>query len=370
MRVQDYLGLDAKRMERIKATTTFVPPAEIHEGSQAEDLPPFEGAVVRDIIQRSRRAGKEVGSYPSLAQVVLCRSGDHQRSDCASDVQRGGLILFPASEGLKILVPNLRSLKVSFIDISGGGEPTLYPDFHQVAQTCRKGGFRLALETNGVWSNVQTADSLVHYFSFLRINLDASNDQVYDRIHGPGQSREFQRVLSNVERLIREKQRAGSQLIVGGEALLTQTNMNFVEEISALARDVGLDYIRFRAGTELSDSLLPEQRERAGKLIEETKARVAPFPVYEQVSVHRAGYGCRISPYQLVIDSSGRLYACSRFYQRPDLRSFGNLFSQPADKLWLGLDHSRTIKLLRTSECSIHDCPWRFCSNLPQHAGR
>ncbi len=333
-------------------------------------MPPFESAVVEHILQRLSRTDEEIPWYPSLAQVLLSSPPAAHRTDCASAGRGAVRTAFSDPCCCRGLIRGLVSLKVGFVDFSGGGEPTLHPEFHELAQACIRGGLGLALTTNAAWSQAQSTDILLDGFSFLRIALDASNDQVHDRIHGRSGSRDFQKVLGNVERLMRERERRGSRLIAGGEALLTQANMNFVEEITGLARDLGLDYIRFRAETGPSDSLLPEQRETVGKLIEELKAAVHPFPVFEQVRIHGSGSGCRILPFHLVIDPCGDLYACSHFHQRPDLPCFGNLLSQPADKLWLGLAHSQTIKSLRAHQCNIHDCPWRFCPNLPQDAGR
>lgn len=67
--------------------------------------------------------------------------------------------------------------------------------------------FKLSLLSNGVWLDQESIDLLIEGFSFLRVNLDAASDEVYNRIHRPPAPREFQKVLRNLEKIanLREK---------------------------------------------------------------------------------------------------------------------------------------------------------------------
>jgi sulfatase maturation enzyme AslB (radical SAM superfamily) len=224
-------------------------------------------------------------------------------------------------------------------------------------------GLGVGLLTDAAWSVGKMADLVVEVCSFVRVDLDACNQQVHDRIRHTGSSR-FQRVLQNVEKMARHRERRSSHSVMGAEINLTQANMNFAEEMTALARDLGLDYVRFRAGQAGPDSLLPEQRERVESLLQELDGELRSFPVYGEIRSSGPASGCRMSHFQLVVDASGDLHGCSDFRQRPDVRPFGNIHSRPVDQLWLGPERLKVVQELGESPCLIGDCRWHQCRHL------
>ncbi len=364
MKVRDYLNMNAERIEQIKDTTTFARETETPKRNRMTRLSVFEQAVVQEIKRKLGHAARLNRAYPSITQLLLSPMPDDECPGCASGARRSSGGLFLDSGSLSKLIQGLLSLEADFVDFSGGGEPTRHPGFCGLVRAFIRSGFRLSLLTEANWSDGQTAAILAEDFAFLRVNLDASNDQVYHRIHRPSDSGEFQTVLRNVEKLIRERDKRRSPLVVGVEATLTQANMNFMEEIAGLAKDLGLDYVQFRAGGVGSDSLLTEQKERAERLVEELRIAIQPFPVYHRITSLKSTPGCRAARFQLTIDVSGDLYPCSCFQQRPDLRPLGNIFSQPANSLWRGQKHLEAIRVLNASECPVSDCRWHFLNHL------
>ena|GEM_PF-551752 len=367
MRIKDYLGINAEKEAELKAKATFSQERNIRQPGPKEKFSPFEKATMERIFPEAKKISKGGLPYPALARVYLSYTCNHNCSGCLYGGDHKTENVFMDSNSFSRLLESLHSLKVKFIDLSGGGEPTLHPEFHKFAQMCIKEKFELSLLTNAASLDQKIAGLLVKGFSFLRVNLDASNDQVYNRIHHPPNPGEFQKVLGNLERIVSERERKKSDLIVGARVWLCQTNMNFVEQITCLAKDVGLDYIQFRINHKVFGGLLSEQREEVDTLIKELKNSYHPFEVYGEVETGKFCRGCWLSPIYLVINPWGDVYPCYHFDHRPENTSFGNIFTQPADRLWFGVEHRRTVEHLRENDCHIKDCRSHFYNEfVPQ----
>jgi MoaA/NifB/PqqE/SkfB family radical SAM enzyme len=356
LRIRDYLNIGADRIQQIKATATFPPAAESCNHDWPLNCPPFEESIVKDIVRQQLDAKGKAAAYPAIVQIRLFSASDHRSIRCWSDAEGQTPAASLDTRGSTQLVDGLLRLKAKWVDFSGG-EPTLHPEFRRIARTCVDKGLRNRLLTSAGRHDDKMAEFLVEVFSFVSVHLDAGSQQVYDRIHRTG-SGEFQRVLRNVEKMVWHREQRKSHSALGAEMNLIQTNMNFTEEIAALARDLGLDYVRIRIGQTGPNSLLPEQRERAEVLLRELRAEFHPFPVYGQISLPSPVPGCRMSHFRLVVDATGDLHACQEFQSRPHLRPFGNILTQPIDELWLCPEHRNVLRELDNSPCPVSDCPW------------
>ena len=360
MRIKDYLGINAEKEAELKAKATFSQERNIRQPGPKEKFSPFEKTMMERIFPEAKKISKGDLPYPALARVYLSYTCNHNCSGCLYGGDHKTENVFMDSNSFSRLLESLHSLKVKFIDLSGGGEPTLHPEFHKFAQMCIKEKFELSLLTNAASLDQKIAGLLVEGFSFLRVNLDASNDQVYNRIHRPPTPREFQKVLSNLEMIVSERERKRSGLILGAKLRLDQSNMNFMEEMTCLVKDIGLDYVQFRFNQKGFDSLLPEQTSGVSKLVKELENRYHPFEVYGEVESRKFRGGCWLSAIHLIINPSGDVYACPQYPYRQDATCFGNIFTQPADRLWFGPDHRRVVEHLRENDCPIKECGWHI----------
>ncbi|KPL01223.1 MAG: hypothetical protein AMJ91_00795 [candidate division Zixibacteria bacterium SM23_73_3] len=356
MKIRDYLGIDSEKEAELKKVVTFFPESNIHKPNQKEMFSPFEKAVIERIFPRTKEISKGTIPYPAIAGVYLSYTCNHNCSGCPCGHNHKRENAFMGLNGFSKLLNALHFLRVKFIDLSGGGEPTLHPEFSKFAQMCIKEKFELSLLTNGTSFDPKIVDFLIEGFSFLRVNLDASNDGVYDRIHHPPTQGEFRKVLGNLERIVSQRERKKSDLVVGARVRLCQTNMNFIEEMTCLAKDMGLDYIQFRVNQNAFDPLLSEQKREVYKLIKELKNSYHPFEVYGEIETGKSGRGCWLSPLHLIIDPVGDVYPCPHFVQHPEIISFGNILAWPADRLWFGPVHRRVVEQWKKNDCHLKDC--------------
>jgi radical SAM protein with 4Fe4S-binding SPASM domain len=358
LRIRDYLELDREKQTRLRAVAVLPGAEGVYESGRRGKLSPFDRAMIQRRPAGTRAGAQENRCYPVSASVCLSHACTHSCSGClyGADRRREDAFLDPGS--FEQLLLRLHSLQVRCIDLDGGGEPTAHPEFHKFAQMCLQGGFELSLLTNGTSLDSSRLSLLVEGFSFLIINLDANNDEVYNRIHHPPELREFQKVLGNVQRVVSKREGEESRLTVGAQIRLCQANVNYMEQMTLLARDLGVDYVQFRINQWAFDRLLPDQIDQADNLISELSQTSGPFPVYGESRSRKLKCGCPVSPTQLIIDHGGEVYPCPHYARLPQVSSIGNIFTLPPEELWFGHRHRAAVQRLREYDCPVEHCRW------------
>jgi len=124
-------------------------------------------------------------------------------------------------------------LKVEAIQYTGGGEPTIHPDFNFIVDETMKRGLRWALVTNGVKKRSYAGAS------WVRVSLDAANAETYARIRSVDASH-FDRACESI-RLWK----------TGVGFVVTPENWEEVYDAALLVRSLGAKNIRI--GAQFSD---------------------------------------------------------------------------------------------------------------------
>ncbi len=364
MKIKDYVDLDSEIKAKLRKTATFSPPGYILPNDQKDQRSPFEEEKLGLFLPEATKVMKGDIYRPTVARIYLSSICLHNCSGCffGKDRKSGDAILSSGNFGK--LLHGLHSLKIKLIDLTGGGEPTLYPEFITFVRMCMKGEFKLALLSNGTWTDRELTDLLVEGFSFIRVNLDASSGEVYDRIHHPPVRGEFQKILNNLEKIVSEREKRKSSLIVGAKVSLNQANMNYIEETINLAKDLGINYIRFHIRTNDLEAILPEQVKNVNKLLQELKNRYHSFLVYGEFEEKETQDRCWISNLQLTIDPKGDIYPCPHFTEQTDATCLGNIFNQPDDKQWFSSEHNNEIAYMAKKACSNRNCRWHRYDKL------
>ena len=355
---------DLETKEKLRSIATFFTPECMPSTNRGFQLSPFEEERISRILPEAGKAARGEIAYPMVARIGLTTSCLHDCSGCLFADNQAKEKCFLDSSKFLTLLNGIHSLKVKLVDLSGGGEPTLHPEFKTFANMCIEDGFKLALSSNGTWTDPDLINLLSDGFSFIRINMDASSREVYDRIHRPTAPGEFQRMLDNLERLVAEREKRKAGLIIGGKVWLSQSNMNFLEETINLARDLGLDYIQFQIRRDTPESLASEQVRSVNQLIRELKHKFHSFLVYREFEEGEAPGRCLASNLQLTIDPKGNMYSCPYHPDRPDSVGLGNSFNQPVDKLWFDSEHKCEIDRQSMKVCSKQNCRWHVYDKM------
>lgn len=133
----------------------------------------------------------------------------------------------------------LATAGVKAIVWSGGGEPTLHPEFARIVSLAKAHGFEQGLYTLGGHVTSAMAETLRQSLTWVVVSLDCPDAETYADEKGVPASR-FHDACEGVLRL------AGGPLVVGVSFLLHAGNWHRTAEMLSLSRALGATYATFR----------------------------------------------------------------------------------------------------------------------------
>jgi radical SAM protein with 4Fe4S-binding SPASM domain len=348
----------------LRKMTTFSDKMEITSESERIVVTPFEKNKILAMYPLAKRILEGKMVYPLMAVVYPSYVCNHNCQGCSYEELNRKENVFLDPKNFVKLLKSLHSLEVKSIEFSGGGEPTLHPQFCELVNWALKEGFELGLLTNGSLLSGRIADLVVDHFTYIRVSIDASDMRVYNRIHRPLEIHGFETILNNLEEVLSKKIKKNSKLTVGAKVLVCQTNMNFIEDIVNLTKDIGCDYVQFKPMRNAKDALLPEQVALVDDLIKALQVKYYPFLIYGGVKDSKSTRKCWLSPIHILVDPLGDVYPCTHYQYRMESIRIGNLFEQSLKKTWFSSRHKEVIRNLKIEECNLVDCRWHYYNEI------
>lgn len=171
-------------------------------------------------------------------------------------------------EKIEEILDDCLELGVRAVQITGGGEPTVHPQHHEVFRAVLDRGLDLALVTNGMVFRPGVEQTLLRA-QWVRISLDAGNAATYARTRRTSPAA-YEKVLGNIRRLVESRQGdretwrhrdrgdAGitpspclplslSPCLIGIGFVVTRENWPEVVEAARTARELAVDNFRISA---------------------------------------------------------------------------------------------------------------------------
>ncbi len=128
------------------------------------------------------------------------------------------------------------------IEITGGGEPTLWPRLNDLIENLGKAKRDIGLVTNGSGITDKRIELINQYVTWIRFSMDAATPVTHKIIHRTP-NLDFERRLQKLEKICNTK-RPG--LIIGISFIVTPSNINEVDLASKLFSEIkGIDHLRF-----------------------------------------------------------------------------------------------------------------------------
>lgn len=203
---------------------------------------------------------------------------------------------------------------VKSVTYTGGGEPTLHPQFDGIIRDTAAWGLEIGLYTHGGHIDDRRAANLKKHCTWVYVSLDECDDQSYWESKGV---RKFNSACAGIQRLVEAEGKA----TIGVGFLLHPKNYYRVKEMVALGKQLGADYVQFRPTIHyrqdapnqlaedtgwITDALiyLSEYANEPGVIVD-----LERFRMYRDWTGH--GYStCHWSAFQTVITPNGKVWRC------------------------------------------------------------
>ncbi len=199
------------------------------------------------------------------------------------------------------LLADLHSIGVKSITFTGGGEPTMHPEFTAMVQLADGMGFDIGLITNGIISIEECAA----LFTFVRVSLDAATPKTYALLKD---NNAFDEVISNITKI-----RADTE--VGLSYVICKDNEHEIELAQELADELDISYIQFKP---VYGDRLNRQSWHRKTIMTERYAISSTLP-------------CHIAGLVGVVGADGSVWFCCQ--KRGEI-SLGNIYNSSFSNIW------------------------------------
>lgn len=236
------------------------------------------------------------------------------------------------------------------IDVTGGGEPFLYPQILQILDAIKENGFYGHLMTNSALLTASIIKKLIDIrWNMVRISFHAGDKESYQIIH---RRNNFNKVCQSIKTIIKSRGKPKNLPQVSLLFVIQKVNYKKIMDFAFLAEELGVDKIEF-------DNLIPNVAETiltSGEIIAVQKdlRKVAQFcrisnngfevakrydKLYEQpisddlpvlLSRNRfSGKRCKFVLNSMFITNEGDVWPCCFLH-----RKMGNIRNASIAKIW------------------------------------
>ena len=144
-----------------------------------------------------------------------------------------------------ILLPAMmKEARIPAIELTGGGEPTIWPYFDTLLDNLIKEKIEIGLVTNGSTLPESRIEKLATHAVWIRFSMDASNPELHKQIHRTP-NYDFDRRINNIRKMVEKKKEYRSQITIGISFIINPTNQHDVIDSCRFFRELGVDNIRF-----------------------------------------------------------------------------------------------------------------------------
>jgi len=261
-------------------------------------------------------------------------------------------------EKLLEIVSDCAAMGVRAIEITGGGEPTLHPDFQRMCEAILQRDMDLALVSNGTRLDNRLVDLLLRA-RWVRISIDAGTAETYARYRHTTPL-----VFHNVRNSLRELcgRRSGEDLVVGVGFVVNDVNWREVVTAAENAKADGADNFRISAlfqpgGSSYFEPFLEDATNLCREAESLTDSTFRVFNRFEDRVAdleqgHPAYRTCWFQQVCTYIGSDLTVYRCCVLgYNRRGV--LGSLENKRFSSLWFSEEMIENLKQLDARACSL-----------------
>ncbi len=184
---------------------------------------------------------KEEGYNDTMLKLISGENDDrNQNRPIGKPTKESGL---PAEFAL-LLPKMLKEGGIPAIELTGGGEPTIWKYFDTLLDDLVKNNIEIGLVTNGSTLPDSRIEKLARHATWIRFSMDSSNEITHQKIHRTP-NLDFDRRIQNIKKIVAKKKEFDSQITIGISFIINQLNKDDVVEAAKFYSTMGVDNIRF-----------------------------------------------------------------------------------------------------------------------------
>jgi len=280
--------------------------------------------------------------YPIYVEIGPYAGCNHSCIFCAFDyIKYQSASLNTAV--LKSSINSMAEIGVKAIMYSGEGEPLLHKDIADIVNYTKEKGIDVSITTNGVFLTKEFSESCLRSLSWVKVSIDAGKPGTYAKIHG-ADSKDFFKVLENLEKSIQIRNHGQYDCIVGAQALLLPENADELPLLAIELKKIGVDYLVVKPFTDHPnkekdigdlkyDELLRKVKSELLEIASDKFSIVVRNDTFQRLNVNRCYGQCYALDYWSFIDACGDVYACSNYLKNNDY-VYGNINKNPFGEIW------------------------------------
>lgn len=256
------------------------------------------------------------------------------------------------------ILDDCAEMGVRAIQLTGGGEPTVHPQFGEIVRAVLDRGLELALVTNGVRFPQGIVDDLMRA-TWLRVSIDAGKPETYTAYRRCPPTH-WGKMLDNVKALVEAKRRTSSRVTIGVGFVVARENHTEILDAVLLARILGVDNVRISAafttqGAAYHREIFEEAKRQAERAV---KLSTPAFRVYDMLGdrVNDLEEGtpdyafCGIQHFTTYIGGDQNVYRCC-VTSYNDQGFLGSLKDQRLRDLWQSDEKRQRMQTFDARTC-------------------
>ena len=283
--------------------------------------------------------------------------------------------MIPTEKALEIL-DDCAEMGVHAIQFTGGGEPTVHPDFGTIADRCVTAGMRYAVVTNGVNVAKKGYARVLAESSWARISLDAGTAETYGKMRSVPPS-QFEIALQAIRDTRGAIYDLETDCHLGVGFVVNPENWREVVTATQIARDSGAHNVRISAQfSAQDDALFAGFHSDAAALCREAETlATADFAVFNRFSARvedlrqkRPDYAiCGYQHFTTYVGADLNVYRCCVLAYN-DRGIVGSLRDRRFVDLWL--DEERAAQFAEFDARGCERCQFRRINQMLDYALR
>lgn len=259
-----------------------------------------------------------------------------------------------------------KKLGAKSISFTGGGEPTMHPDFERISTECKKIGYDLGLVTNGSLLIKNKAKVVAENYNWVRISLGGPNQLIYAKVQGKD---DFGKVMDNMNAL--KSHETSNHLDLGIKVMLIPENIKSLEDLAVELANHQLSgkqisYIQMVPNEYTSDGgdFVKSQGVKIALEKFEHQLEALNIPLrHSYFTVINEDRDLSLSPkcyahyFQMVITATGEMTFCRNTRSTPALH-VGNIYKKTFAEIWESDQLKSLEESVNASNCNT------FCRSL------